>query len=99
MYNKTPENEDPSTKTRKRRPFPFFFKDFASFSKQIFSSLYNVPTRDKVRTLNKDKWFYLNREIATVVEYYALLCTNSIVLSCLRLAILHCLLVSVLLFN
>ena len=40
-----PENEDPS----------FFFKDFASFSKQIFSSLYNVPTRDKVRILNKDK--------------------------------------------
>ena len=84
-----PENEDPS----------LFFKDFASFSKQIFSSLYNVPTRDKVRILNKDKWFYLNREIATVVEYYALLCTNSIVFSCLRLAILHCLLVSVLLFN
>ena len=55
MYNKTPENEDPSTKTRKRRPFPFFFKDFASFSKQIFSSLYNVPKRDKVRILNKDK--------------------------------------------
>lgn len=89
-----PEYKNPKTKT-----LPFFFKDFASFSKQIFSSLYNVPTRDKVRILNKDKWFYLNREIATVVEYYALLCTNSIVFSCLRLAILHCLLVSVLLFN
>ena len=29
------------------------------------------------------EWFYLTREIDTAVEYYALLCTNSIVFFCL----------------